>query len=134
MLETGNAQEQIFLIIGLMAAFQIKHFLADFLFQNKYILTYRHIYGHPSGLIHVAIHAIGSAAILWYVPIGFLTFAVVLAGEAVIHYHIDWLKEQVNRRLGLTMESNSFWLTLGLDQLLHQLTYVGMILWIINFG
>lgn len=127
---SGQETDQVTVLIWLIVAFQVKHFIADFLFQNKYILSYRHRYGHPAGILHVAIHALFSAIILWLLPINILTFALILGAEAVVHYHIDWLKEQVNRRLGLGPNSSLFWIALGFDQLLHQLTYVGMIAWL----
>ena len=123
--------DQLYTFVVLIVSFQVKHFLADFLFQTRYVLAFRHIYGHPAGLLHVGIHAFGSAVVLWFLPMTWILFAGILVVEAIVHYHIDWSKEQFNRRLQLTTQNNLFWITLGFDQLLHQLTYVGMIAWLI---
>jgi hypothetical protein len=56
-----------------------------------------------------------------------LLMAGLLLAEAVIHYHIDWAKDGLNRRLGATPERRAFWVLTGTDQGLHQLTYVGMV-------
>ena len=50
---------------------------------------------------------------------------VMLLAEAVVHYHIDWAKDGLNRRLGATPDRRAFWVLAGTDQGLHQLTYVG---------
>ena len=49
-----------------------------------------------------------------------------------MHYHIDWAKEQITRRAGYTPQTPRFWHALGIDQLLHGLTYlviVGVLVW-----
>ena len=43
-----------------------------------------------------------------------------------MHYHIDWLKEQIVYRRQFRPEQSVFWWTFGIDQWLHQLTYVGI--------
>ena len=51
----------------------------------------------------------------------------IALGEFVIHYHVDWAKEQVGRRLNATPQTSLYWHALGIDQLLHGLTYVGIV-------
>jgi hypothetical protein len=46
----------------------------------------------------------------------------------VVHYHIDWLKEEIGYRLKLPPDRKIFWVAFGIDQWLHQLTYVGIAL------
>ena len=48
----------------LLAAFQVKHFLGDYVFQTAYILNHRRIWGHPGGLLHVLVHAVLTLPIL----------------------------------------------------------------------
>ena len=45
----------------------------------------------------------------------------------VVHYHIDWLKEQITHRNELTTQDPGFWHALGTDQLVHGLTYLGIV-------
>ena len=45
--------------------------------------------------------------------------------DFIAHYHIDWVKQQLNR--GLTTADRMWWVWLGADQAAHYLTYVGII-------
>lgn len=115
----------------LLAAFQVKHFLGDYVFQNAFILSHRRIWGHPGGLLHVLVHAALTLPILLVAGVhGWLLFALV-AGEALFHYHVDWLKDSWMHRTGWTASDKQYWWLNGIDQLLHQLSYlviVGLVL------
>jgi NAD(P)-dependent dehydrogenase (short-subunit alcohol dehydrogenase family) len=82
----------------------------------------------PAGLTHAAIHvALTPLAYLLLAPASLLVAGAIAVGEFVVHYHIDWLKEQATRRNGLTPQDSCFWHVLGTDQLLHGLTYVAIV-------
>lgn len=107
----------------------IKHFICDFPLQSHpWIYQNKAIYGHLSGVVHAAIHGIGTYFVL-------AIFNVEAAGilavvDCLVHYHIDWSKVNINKRFNLKADnSNWFWFTLGFDQLLHHLTYFAMIWW-----
>jgi hypothetical protein len=109
----------------LVAALLIKHYIADFLLQTDRMVAEKGIYGRAGGIAHSAIHGIGTYLV--FSLFGFTTIALVLALiDAVIHYHIDWSKMKASK--GLTPSNNLYWYYLGLDQLLHHLTYIGLIL------
>jgi hypothetical protein len=113
--------------LGLLALLQVKHVLADFVFQSAYIIGNRWIYGHPGGLLHVGVHAAGSLAAFAIIGLPALAvLAVLLIGEALVHYHIDWTKDNVVRRYALTPKDAKFWYATGIDQGLHQATYLAM--------
>ncbi len=57
----------------------------------------------------------------------------LLVAEFVLHYHIDYTKEQVVRRHGWTSHDTPFWWAIGLDQLLHGLTYVAIV-WLLTLA
>lgn len=110
-----------------LALFQIKHFAADFLLQPAYVWRNKGRYGHPGGILHGGAHGLLSlpALIVLGLPLPLvLLFAV---GEAVLHYHLDWAKESLNSRLALRRDQAAYWYLFGLDQALHQLTYVAML-------
>ena len=111
----------------LLVGFAIKHFLADFVLQTAWMVREKGVYGRPGGLVHAGWHAVLSLILLLAceVPAG-LTLALVGA-EWVIHYHIDYAKESFSRRIRKTPADHGFWITLGFDQMLHQLTYAAMI-------
>ncbi|MFO7759071.1 MAG: DUF3307 domain-containing protein [Roseovarius sp.] len=113
-----------------LALFQIKHLVADFLLQSADIATEKAYYGRAGGLWHAAIHVVATAPILLWLGPGPGTILAILAVEFVVHYHIDWIKAAHARTRGVTPEHRLFWLTLGADQALHQLTYIGIIGWV----
>ncbi len=102
-----------------------KHFLIDFPLQTPYQLKNKGTYGHPGGILHSMQHGLGTLAILmWITPVAYL-FAIA---DFLIHYHIDWAKVKLNNHLQLTPEKPHFWTLLGLDQYLHAMTYIGMVI------
>lgn len=109
----------------------VKHCLADFIFQTPYQYKNKGIYGHPGGLIHAGIHAALTAPLFLILPAaGIGTALAILAGEYVVHYHIDWVKEQVVKHYALVADTPGFWYALGTDQLAHYITYI-VIIWIL---
>ena len=56
-----------------------------------------------------------------------LLAAAIALGEFAVHYHIDWLKEQVTHRNGWTAHDRGFWFALGTDQFVHGLTYLALV-------
>lgn len=107
----------------------VKHAVADFILQSDGIFRQKGHYGAPGGLLHALIHILLTAPVFWLFPGGSVALASeLLAAEFVLHYHIDWLKQQLVARSGWTPKNAAFWWALGIDQLLHGLTYVA-ILW-----
>ncbi|MEN6542906.1 DUF3307 domain-containing protein [Parvibaculum sp.] len=121
-------------LLGGLVLFQLKHFLFDFVFQTNYQLKNKGTYAHPGGILHAGLHAAGSLpAIFLFGPSATLVMGLVVA-EFVIHYHMDWLKERVVRVNGLTNKDATFWHIFGLDQLIHNLTYTGMLIVLLTRG
>ncbi|HEY0105417.1 MAG TPA: DUF3307 domain-containing protein [Rhizomicrobium sp.] len=115
------------LVLGALLAFQIKHFLADFVLQTAYQVRTKGIYGHAGGLMHAGIHILGTIPVLVYWGASAGAAAIVLIGEFVVHYHMDWLKANIDRIYQWGMQSQRFWMLFGFDQLVHQLTYLGIV-------
>ena len=114
--------------------FTLKHFICDFPLQVwEYQYANKKIYGHPGGILHAVIHATGSITVL--IILNFLGMSLtpidilfLSSLDMVIHYHIDWAKMNLNDHFGWKPHTSSeFWVLLGVDQLLHYLTYVGII-------
>jgi hypothetical protein len=93
--------------------------------QYDYMLREKGIYGATGGVHHALVHASWTFLILVFfchdanliIGLAFLDFA--------IHYHVDFIKQQLN--CGLTPKDRNFWIWLGLDQALHYLTYIAII-------
>jgi hypothetical protein len=111
-------------LLWLLAGFQVKHVLGDYVFQNAYILDHRRTWGHPGGLLHVAIHAALTLPLLLAAGVHGALFFVILIGEAVFHYHVDWVKDGWIHRASYTVNDKQYWWISGVDQLLHQLSYL----------
>jgi len=112
-------------VFSLLVLFGIKHFIADFLMQYPYMLRDKGIYGAEGGVHHALTHASWTFLIL----IPFIHSAdqllILPLADFIAHYHIDWVKQQLNQ--GLTASDRRFWIWIGLDQALHYLTYIGII-------
>ena len=112
------------LVLWGLVLFEIKHYLCDFVLQTAYQYRNKGIYGHPGGILHAGLHMMGSLpAVLILTKTAWLATAL-LASEFVLHYHIDWTKEQINKRCKLVVDKTLYWIVFGADQFLHQMTYV----------
>lgn len=106
----------------------IKHFICDFplqmfpwLYQNK------GRYLHPGGIVHAGMHGIGTLIVLCFFFDIKLSFFYALI-DMLVHYHIDCAKMNLSRHYDLKPNNSEwFWVLLGLDQLLHHLTYFAII-------
>jgi hypothetical protein len=126
MLVTDPAHIALIAVLFLL----FKHLVFDFFLQTAYQYRNKGIYGHPGGILHAGLHILGTSSFFFlFVWPGAAVVAAILAGEFIVHYHIDWTKEQVVKRLSLTPETAGFWWALGVDQFLHGATYVA-IAWI----
>lgn len=114
------------LVLEILVLLFLKHFIIDFPLQKEYQWRNKGTYGHPGGLLHAGLHGLGTFLCLVYF---FPVFAVYAAiADAVVHYHVDWAKMNINAKFGwgpLTHEE--FWVLLGLDQLAHSLTYIAIV-------
>ncbi|MBN8994046.1 MAG: DUF3307 domain-containing protein [Rhizobiales bacterium] len=110
-------------LLVVMIVLQIKHFICDYPLQTAYQLRNKGTYGHPGGIIHALIHMAGTSVSFLVVQPTLVLGAGLLVAEGLVHYNVDWTKEQLNRRLGYTAANNGFWWAIGADQLIHHLTY-----------
>jgi len=114
--------EQIFLFLTLIT---IKHFIADFLYQPPYQWMNKGTYGHWGGIVHSGQHAVLTAIILAFFVDSPVDIGLIALLEFVIHYHTDWAKMNLNKKMGWGATThNEFWILLGVDQLIHSLTYL----------
>jgi hypothetical protein len=118
----------VLLILAAIAVLMAKHMVADFYLQTAYQYMNKGIYGHPGGLIHAGIH-VALTPLVYFVlaPVNVLLALAIAVSEFFIHYHTDWLKEQINRRKGWTVNDHAFWSLLGTDQFVHGLTYLAIV-------
>ena len=104
-----------------------KHIICDYFFQEAAGYTKKHIYLHGHGIEHAALHAASTLFVLYVLPITTPVVVVALL-DGVIHYHIDWVKLNIQgpapnifRRVILTT----------IDQALHLATYIAFALMLV---
>jgi Protein of unknown function (DUF3307) len=115
-------------VLAAIAYLMLKHAIADFFVQTESQRREKGIYGATGGLSHSLTHILLTAPVFAILPpLETGMIAALLSAEFVLHYHIDWTKEQVVRRNGWTSKDTPFWWAIGLDQLLHGLTYVALL-------
>lgn len=116
--------EPMFLLLTLLI---VKHLIVDFFWQPKYEWANKGTYGHFGGIRHTGKHVIVSAFILmFFVPA--LPLLLLCLSEAIIHYHMDWWKMWWGARKKYDPYNPKFWHWMGIDQFVHTMTYVGMVL------
>jgi len=115
------------LLLWSLVVFEVKHFLCDFVLQTAYLYRNKGIYGHRAGFIHAGLHAGGSLPAILLLSRDSGLIAAILVVEFLIHYHVDWLKLHIDKRYRLGINQSLYWAVFGADQLLHQLTYVGIL-------
>ena len=129
-------------LLGGMTYLLLKHFIFDFTrLQTPWMYLNKGTYGHLGGVAHALIHAVTTLPLLLFFaqsenhPFGMILGPVIavsscLSFEFLVHYHMDWLKMNWCRKKGYKADTHTqFWWWLGVDQLVHGLTYV-YILWV----
>jgi len=114
-------------ILTLLTLLVIKHFLADFVFQTNTMVMEKGIYGAKWGIYHSAVHAFLTGIVFYTVLVDLYSIVLIAFIDGVVHYHIDWAKMNINKNRKLTPADQPFWFWLGLDQLAHYLTYIGLV-------
>lgn len=132
----------------LLILFQIKHWICDYLLQNRYMLgKFKPGWGFVGPLAtHCVVHVVGTLLILCCLPpMAFTKVALILSLDFFVHFIMDRIKaspKYLGRFEALTkkdfptatleqLRSNvRFWWSLGLDQMVHHLTHY-VIIWMI---
>mgnify|MGYP000227006797 CR=1 FL=1 len=114
-------------VLILLALFQVKHTFADYFMQTQRMLSNRSVYAHVGRVQHAGIHAILTLLVVLIVGLPLSVALTLFAIDGVVHFHIDWLKGTYSESSGEGPDQRNYWRAFGVDQLAHQLTYVGMV-------
>lgn len=114
-------------VLVLFALLQIKHTLADYFLQTQRMLSDRAVYAHIGRMQHASIHGGFSMIAALIAGLSFPAAIAFLIIDAVVHFHIDWIKGNYSERAGEGPDSKGYWRAFGVDQLAHNLTYLGLI-------
>ena len=115
-------------LLLLLIALQSKHLIVDWILQPPWMWKNKGTYCHLGGILHAAINALGTAICFLIITDNIL---VIYCLDFLAHYHIDWAKMNITRitKWSPTTHPEFWWLT-GLDQYLHQLTYILLFLYV----
>ncbi len=112
------------LFLFLLILYQVKHFLADYVFQNVWMLQKaRPGWDFVLPLsIHSGIHGFLTLLVALYVNPALWWLAIL---DTVTHFVMDRIKAGP-RYLGRfsDMRSKSYWVSFGFDQMVHHLTHI----------
>ena len=109
-------------ILLLLSLFAVKHWLFDFVWQTAEEIKHKGTYLDYRGMVHSIKHGIATFVIVKIAGLHFAEAGMIGGLDFLVHYHIDWTKMRLSN--GLTTSEHVFWVWLGLDQLLHTLTYI----------
>lgn len=108
----------------LIALLQVKHVICDGPLQTLAMVKAKSHYGRSLGLLHALIHATGSFVVLAGFGISVLLALKLAVLDGVLHYHVDYIKENLVKIMHWSVKEGPFWWALTTDQALHHLTYV----------
>ncbi|MEM1378137.1 MAG: DUF3307 domain-containing protein [Pseudomonadota bacterium] len=109
----------------LIAALQLKHFVADYLLQNEWIIRGKRSFTHLGGYVHAGVHAIGTIVTLGVLTgLGAREVLLIGGAEFVVHYLLDFAKAHYGDHYTSVDEPKRFWAAHGFDQMLHHFTYL----------
>lgn len=114
--------------LQLITLLMIKHVVADYFMQYSWMIKDKATYGAFGGTAHASWHGIltGLVLVLCGIPLIFSIALGIL--DSIIHYHVDYVKSNIWKAKKLGPADQLYWVTHGIDQLAHFLTYVGIIL------
>lgn len=118
-------------IIAILLLFQLKHLIIDFFWQPEYEWRNKGTFLHWGGIRHALKHGIASYIflVLFISAPAALLFCLI---ESIVHYTIDYCKINLNKAQNWKPERDpGFWYLLGIDQFLHQITYILIVEWIV---
>jgi Protein of unknown function (DUF3307) len=110
-------------VLLVLILLQIKHWYIDFVNQSEEEVQYKGTYLDWRGVKHSLKQGVATMFVFfWFIdPISSFILGLI---DFILHYHIDFCKIRFGNR---DIKTPQFWAQLGLDQMAHQLTYIGLI-------
>ena len=115
------------IVVIMLAGLQLKHFAADYMLQTRWMIAGKRSLRSPGGYAHAGVHVLGSAPVLMLAGPAWQTLLLLLCGEFLVHYALDYAKVHYSASTSSHDQPGRFWALHGFDQMLHQLTYAAMI-------
>jgi hypothetical protein len=120
--------------ILLLVLFILKHLICDFFLQSSYQTAGKHKFLHPGGVLHAAIHGVGTMVVLAIaVPtIGLPAMIWLGLADMFSHYAIDYMKTNGTAVFKLVPENHTYWTLFAIDQAIHWIMYVLFMFFAVN--
>ena len=116
-------------VLILIFLLQVKHLILDYIVVPPEDWK---VYFHVGGSIHSGLNAIGTTLCFALVGTEISLLLIVLILDYIAHYNIDFLKQTVHRLWGYTTNARYRFL-IGMDQFLHQITYLTLMIMILKW-
>jgi hypothetical protein len=116
-------------VLLVLIALQMKHIVCDGPLQTLRMVEDKSHYGKPLGVLHSVVHLGGTFLVLVLTGLPLAAAVQLSALDGVLHYHIDFTKENIVKAKGWTTRDAPFWWSLTTDQALHHMTYV-LLVWL----
>lgn len=106
----------------------VSHFVADFILQSDAVAKDKSK-SNKVLAYHVFVYIFFFTAVLvwmpsWFTSIHLSTLALFLAANGVMHFITDYVTSRISSRLWASGRVHDFFVCIGADQLIHQLTLV----------
>lgn len=98
----------------------IKHYLADWVYQTQNMIDGKGIYGNLMGIAHSLLHGVLTAIVFIFFTDFVLAVCIGIL-DFLLHYHIDYIKMKFGCQ---DIREKKFWNHIGLDQLAHNQCYL----------
>ncbi|WP_183727241.1 MULTISPECIES: DUF3307 domain-containing protein [unclassified Rhizobium] len=102
---------------------QLKHFVADYVLQPEWMISGKGNFRKPGAYVHAGIHAVATAPALLVSITDPMWVLAITSGEFLVHFLIDHIKAIYGHRRPHPINTRTFWMLHGADQLAHHLTY-----------
>ena len=123
----GMVMHLVTVALAMLLCFQVKHFVADYLSAARLGAARQGRCRQIGGYAHAGVHALGSLPAFLFAGLGAVEILAFVVVEFAIHYVIDYTKVAISRRKPAGPNTRFYWALHGADQLVHQLTYTGLI-------
>jgi hypothetical protein len=113
-------------------AFLTAHWIGDFVLQSSWQASNKH--KRLDALAgHIAIYTVvlGIAASVLF-PFNFVRWALFIGLNAALHFGTDFVTSRVSSTLRAKQDWRPFFMLIGFDQLVHQVTLAGT-MWLIYY-
>ena len=125
------------MILAVFFLLIVKHFVCDFALQGRLKMIHdKHLLTSHKGHLHALDHAVGTALIFlfassWALAQGqtiFTTIVVFAVLDYILHFIIDWLKNNFVKANNWTHQNRQFWILTSIDQIFHTTSYLVIVL------